>query len=99
MFRKRTPEEMELLYRAEKRECSERYGAEYELLGLKIVGHKHGTLDVLGSFGVRQMKHGTEPSATWRTVTGEGAKEVLPCDATRWSNQGRCSNLRVLRLT
>jgi hypothetical protein len=99
VFRERTQEEIEELHRAAERERSQRYRAVYELLGLKVVAHKDGTLDVSGSFGIREMKLGTEPSAIWTAVTGEGAEEVPPLDSSSWQEEDRCSNLRLPRLT
>jgi hypothetical protein len=46
MFRERTPEEMEELPRAQERERAERYRGVYTSLGLRVVAHKDGTLEL-----------------------------------------------------
>jgi hypothetical protein len=64
-----------------------------------VVGHKDRTLNVSGSFAVREMKLGAGPSMTWRAVTGEGAEEVPPPDSPRWNEEDRRPNLRGWRRT
>ena len=65
MFRERTPEEMEELREKQERERGQRYRAMYELLGLKVTASKNKTLEVRGTFGVRNMRLGNEPSSIW----------------------------------
>jgi hypothetical protein len=45
-IRYRTPEEMEELREKRERERAERYGAAYAMLGLKVVAHHDGTLEI-----------------------------------------------------
>jgi hypothetical protein len=45
-IRYRTPEEMEELREKRKRERAERYGATYAMLGLKVVAHHDGSLEI-----------------------------------------------------
>jgi hypothetical protein len=51
-LRKRTPEELEALRQDEEQKAAKRYRAMYELLDLKIMVQKCGTLEVSGRFGV-----------------------------------------------
>jgi hypothetical protein len=51
MFRERTPEEMEMLRRKHERERAERYRGVYTTLGLRIVAHKDGTLELTWKVG------------------------------------------------
>ena len=46
MFRERKPEEMEELRRAHERERAERYRGVYTTLGLRVVAHADGALDL-----------------------------------------------------
>src|SRR3712207_4393456 len=46
MFRERTAEEMEELRRIRERERAERYRGVYTTLGLRIVAHEDGTLEL-----------------------------------------------------
>jgi hypothetical protein len=59
------------LRRSEERKRSRRYWAMYELLGLKVVAQKDGTLEVSGTFGVRSMELDGEPTAAWKSATRE----------------------------
>jgi hypothetical protein len=68
-FRERTPEEIEALRQDEEQKAAKRYRAVYELLGLKIVIQKCGTLEVSGRFGVRNVGLGEEPNSVWKSVT------------------------------
>ncbi len=43
----------------------------YELLGLKVVAQKGGTLEVSGTLGVRSMELDGEPTAAWKAATRE----------------------------
>jgi hypothetical protein len=51
MFCERTPEEMEMLRRKHERERAERYRGVYTTLGLRIVAHKDGTLELTWKVG------------------------------------------------
>jgi cell division protein FtsB len=51
MFRERTPEEMEELRRKQERERAERYRGVYTTLGLRIVAHEDGTLELTWKAG------------------------------------------------
>ena len=51
MFRERTPEEMEEFRRTHERERAERYRGVYTTLGLRIVAHRDGTLDLTWKAG------------------------------------------------
>ncbi len=64
--REPTSEEMEELRVRAERERGERFRAIYETLGLRIVAHADGTLDISSTFGVRTASIGT-----WKPVTGE----------------------------
>jgi site-specific DNA recombinase len=78
IFRGRTPEEMEELREKQERERGQRYRAMYELLGLKATASKDKTLEVRGTFGVRNVRLGDEPSSIWKAVTGTDAQDALP---------------------
>jgi hypothetical protein len=80
MFRERTSEEMEELRNEQERRRSQRYRAMYELLGLKVTASKDKTLEVRGTFGVRNMRLGSEPSATWESLTGTDAQDAPTSD-------------------
>jgi hypothetical protein len=99
MFRERTPEEKEELRQAEETKRGLRYRAMYELLGLKKVVQKDGTLDVSGTFGVRSMELGAEPTAVWKSVTRENGEGLTPPDSFLKDEEDRCHNLRVPRRT
>jgi hypothetical protein len=45
-IRYRTPEEMEALREKRERERAERYGAAYAMLGLKVIAHHNGNLEI-----------------------------------------------------
>ena len=92
--RQRTPEEMEELRDAEERERGRRYRAAYDMLGLKIVARRDGTLEVSGTFGLREMKRGGEPDSVWRSVTGQGAEEAPTPDDPSDDDEDRCHDLR-----
>jgi hypothetical protein len=51
MFRERTPEELEELLRKQERERAERYRGVYTTLGLRIVAHEDGTLELTWKAG------------------------------------------------
>jgi hypothetical protein len=51
MFRERTPKEMEELRRKQELERSERYRGVYTTLGLKIIAHEDGTLELTWKAG------------------------------------------------
>jgi site-specific DNA recombinase len=51
MFRERTPEEMEEIRRTRERERAERYRGVYTTLGLRIVAHEDGTLELTWKAG------------------------------------------------
>ncbi len=76
MFRERTPEELEELRNEQERRRGQRYRAMYELLGLKVTASKDKTLEVRGTFGVRNVWLGSEPSAAWKSVTGTDAQDA-----------------------
>ena len=78
MFRERTQEEMEELREKQERERGQRYRAMYELLGLKITASKDKTLEVRGTFGLRKVWLGDEPSSIWEAVTGTDAQDAPP---------------------
>ena len=78
IFRERTPEEMEELREKQERERGQRYRAMYELLGLKVTASKDKTLEVRGTFGLRAVRLGDEPSSVWEAVTGTDARDGLP---------------------
>jgi hypothetical protein len=75
VFRERTPEEMQELREKQERERGQRYRAMYELLGLKVTASKDKTLEVRGTFGVRNVRLGSEPSATRNAVAGTDARD------------------------
>ncbi len=87
-IRRRTPEEVEGLRLARERERGRRYRAVYDLLGFKAVAHKDGTLDVSGTFGLRESKPGY----------GRPAEEPVPQpeDPTP-DGEDRCHNRRSPR--
>lgn len=70
----------------------------YELLGLKATVRKDGTLDVSGTFGLREARLGGEPTSIWKAVTGEGL-EIPPPDDPYWDEEDRCSDRRAPRRT
>ena len=76
MFRERTPEEMEELRKEQELGRGQRYRAMYELFGLKITASKDKTLEVRGTFGVRNVRPGSEPSAAWKSVLGTDAQDA-----------------------
>jgi hypothetical protein len=51
MFRERTPEEMEELGRGQERERAERYRGVYTTLGLRMVAHQDGALELTWKAG------------------------------------------------
>jgi hypothetical protein len=95
-IRLRTPEEMEELRRAKERKRGRRYRAVYDLLGLKVVAQRDETLEVSGTFGLREMRRGGEPESVWSSVTGVGADEALPDDPS-WERENRCRDRRSPR--
>jgi hypothetical protein len=97
-LRERTPEEKEELRQAEETKRGLRYRAMYQLLGLKIVVQKDGTLDVSGTFGVRSMELGGEPMSAWKSVTRESAED-LPPPESYLEVEDRCRDLRSPRRT
>jgi hypothetical protein len=99
IFRERTPEEKEELRQAEERKRGRRYRAMYELLGLKVVAQKDGTLEVSGTFGIRSMQLGGEPTAIWKSVTRANAEELPPPDSYLEVEEDRCHDLRGRRRT
>ena len=96
-IRRRTPEEMEELRLAEERERGRRYRAVYDLLGLGVVVCKDGTLEVSGTFGLRETGRGGEPESVWISVIGKGANEVPPPDDPSWDEERRCHDPRSPR--
>jgi len=90
VLRERRPEEREELHHTEERKRSKRYRAMYELLGLKIVAQKDGTLDVSGAFGVRNMELGGEPTSVWKSLTRTNAKELPPPESFLREEEDRC---------
>jgi len=92
--RQRTPEEIEELRDAEERERGRRYRAAYDMLGLKIVARKDGTLEVSGTFGLREMKRGGEPDSVWRSVTGQGDEDAPTPNDSGDGDEDRCHDLR-----
>jgi hypothetical protein len=94
-LRERTPEEKEELRQAEETKRGLRYRAIYELLGLKIVVQKDGTLDVTGTFGVRSMELGGEPTSAWKSVTRESAEDFPSPESYLEVEEDRCRDLRV----
>jgi hypothetical protein len=99
IFRERTPEEKEELRQAEETKRGLRYRAMYDLLNLKIVAQKDGTLEVSGTFGVRSMELGGEPTAVWKSVTRENGEGLPLPDRFLKDEEDRCHNLRVPRRT
>jgi hypothetical protein len=75
MFRERTQREMEELRNEQEHRRGHRYRAIYELLGLKVTASKDKTLEVRGTFGIRNVRLGSEPSAPWKSVTGTDAQD------------------------
>jgi hypothetical protein len=61
MFRERTPEEMDELRRVRERERAERYRSVYTTLGLRIVAHEDGTLELTWKTGEGVSKTCTSP--------------------------------------
>ncbi|HEX2739200.1 MAG TPA: hypothetical protein VHM69_02040 [Rubrobacter sp.] len=61
MFRERTPEEMEELRRVRERERAERYRGVYTTLGLRIVAHEDGTLELTWRAGEGVSERCTSP--------------------------------------
>jgi site-specific DNA recombinase len=98
-LRERTPEEKEELRQAEETKRDLRYRAMYQLLGLKIVVQKDGTLDVSGTFGVRSMELGGEPTSAWKSVTRVSAEDLPPPESYLEVEENRCCDLRVPRRT
>jgi hypothetical protein len=92
--RQRTPEEMEELRDAEERERGRRYRAAYDMLGLKIVARRDSTLEVSGTFGLREMKRGGEPDSVWSSVTGRGVFGAPTPDDPSDDDEDRCHDLR-----
>lgn len=93
-IRRRTPEEMEKLRNAEERERGRRYRAAYDMLGLKVVARKDGTLGVSGTFGLREMQRGGEPTSVWRSVTGQDAEDgPIPANLDG-DDEDRCPDRR-----
>jgi site-specific DNA recombinase len=88
-IRRRTPEEMEELRLARERERGRRYRAVYELLGLKAVAHKDGTLEISGAFGLGESKPGDG-----RPAAGE---PVPPPEDLMPGEEDRCQNRRSPR--
>jgi hypothetical protein len=78
VFRERTPEEMQELREKQERERGQRYRAMYELLGLKVTAGKDMTLEVRGTFGLRAVRLGDEPSSIWKAVTGAAPEDAPP---------------------
>jgi hypothetical protein len=95
--RHRTTEEREELRLAKEQERGRRYRAIYDLLGLKVVAQRDGTLEVSGAFGLREMRRGGEPESVWKAVTGEGADDLPLPDDPSWRQDGRCPELRSPR--
>jgi site-specific DNA recombinase len=92
--RKRTPEEIEELRDEEERERGRRYRAVYDMLGLKIVARKDRTLEVSGTFGLRDMECGGEPTSVWRSVTGQDLGDDPTLGAPGDGDEDRCHDLR-----
>ena len=61
MFRERTPEEKEELTREQERERAERYGGVYTSLGLRVVAHKDGALELTWRAGKDVSKECASP--------------------------------------
>jgi hypothetical protein len=53
-------------------------------LGLRVIIQRDGTLEVSGTFGLREMRRGGEPESVWKSVTGEDADEALPPHDPTW---------------
>jgi site-specific DNA recombinase len=91
-LRERTPEEIEALRRAEEQKRAKRYRAIYELLDLKIVVQKCGTLEVSGRFGLRSVGRGEESSSVWNSVTRTSAKDLPSPESFLGDEEDRCPN-------
>jgi site-specific DNA recombinase len=97
--RQRTPEEMEELRDAEERERGRRYRAVYDMLGLKVVARKDRTLEVSGTFGLRDMECGGEPTSVRRSVTGQDLGDDPTLGAPGDGDEDRCHDLRRSRIS
>ena len=97
--RRRTPEEIAELRDAEERERGRRYRAAYDMLGLKVVARKDGTLEVSGTFGLREMTRGSEPDSVWRSVTGRDLGDDPMLGAPGEDEEDRCHDLRRSRIS
>lgn len=83
-IRRRTPEEIEELCEKRERERAERYLWVYGLLGLRVVAHKDGTLELTWRAGSKLLGLG-EPGTAERRSSYDGAATVLssPSDSHR----------------
>jgi hypothetical protein len=68
-------------------------------LGLRVIIQRDGTLEVSGTFGLREMRRGGEPESVWKSVTGEDADEALPPHDPTWQQGDRCRDRRSSRPT
>lgn len=83
-IRRRSPEEVAALRDAQERERAGRFRGLYDLLGLKVVAHKDGTLILTGSFGNREFGPGE----------AVGTGRAAPADDASW-DPTRCTGARA----
>ena len=93
----RTPKEIEELRDADERERGRRYRALYDMLGVKVMARKDDTLEVSGTFGLREMQRGSEPTSVYRSVAGGGAEDDPTPDDPGADEENRCRDRRSPR--